>query len=310
MNGLQALFDTHAAGVPPPQLALVFEAYAGYDNVADFNSPALLRPYETFVRRFGQDVTLVSAGNGRPGWRKASPERLNRLREWFDDPKQRFHDSGTTLFRGGSRDIGQAPTFWFTASPRDSLPSICCQVALPLTDENLAQAGMLVREFFGGQFPLASAAVGFGLAYDHLSWDHIRIAGHYQYWAQRHPGLTTSGISQHQVVRGGGVHDVNWITVLGRALSERMGGLAALQEAVAVQPAISCEAFEADGVLIKAGSVPQLGDTTQGDEVELYGQVGRVLAKLREGIPTWPERPGMTYEPGWFDQWNSRFFAA
>ncbi len=309
MNALQALFETQAAGVASPQLTLVLEAYAGYDNGADFNSPELLRPYEAFLRRYGQDVAWSAAGENQQGWRPASPARLNELRDWFGNPKARFHDAGTVRFRGGTRDIAQAPMLSFTAYPRDALPSICCRAALPLTDGHLADVRTLVREFFEGQFPLAAATVGFGLAYDGLSFDQCQIEQYFRYWAFRHPGLVSSGDgSQWKLIRAGGLHDVNWITVLGQPLSDRVGGLAALQRAF--EPSgISCEAFGAGGILIQAGEAPELGDTTQGDTVDLYRQVGRVLATLREGIPAENQVvPGMAREPELRAKWANRFF--
>jgi hypothetical protein len=62
---------------------------------------------------------------------------------------------------------------------------------------------------------------------------------------------------------------------------------------------------------IKAGDMPQLGDTTQGDAVELYRQVGHVLVRLREGISAEDQVvPGMAREPNVRAQWGNRFFPA
>ncbi|PTT84672.1 hypothetical protein DBR42_14865 [Pelomonas sp. HMWF004] len=311
MNALQALFDTQAAGISSPQLALVFEAYAGYDNTNDFNSLALLRPYQAFMRRFSQEVSWGAAGEHKGGWRKVTPARLNELQQWFDNSKTRLHDAGMALFRGGTKDAAEAPLFSFAAYPRDALPSIKCRITLSLTDAHLSQAGVLLREFFEGEYPLAAANVGLGLAHDELSGASYRLEPYFGYWAMRHPGLMSSCTgAQWPLIRAGGLHDVNWITVLGPRLCQRAGGLDGLRNVFGSQRRIACEGFGGAGVLIKAGDLPQLGDTTKGDSVELYRQVGHALIKLREGInASFQVVHGMDREPEKRATWGNRFFS-
>jgi len=98
---------------------------------------------------------------------------------------------------------------------------------------------------------------------------------------RRHPGLN---IIQPVQYRGSteGVFNrikcVNWLTVLGEEVLNELGGLSAAKEAL--EPDCTLYPYPG-GVVIQAGSAPQLGDTMAGDVPECYKMVARFTKPVR-----------------------------
>lgn len=71
---------------------------------------------------------------------------------------------------------------------------------------------------------------------------------------------------------------VNWLTVLGAPVLAKLGGLDVARKAL--EPDCIVHAYEG-GVVIQAGSAPQLGDTYQNDIPEAYRKVARFTNSAR-----------------------------
>jgi hypothetical protein len=86
------------------------------------------------------------------------------------------------------------------------------------------------------------------------------------------PGAATA-ISCTDCIKG-----VNWLTLLGSAFVERLGGKAALRAQLS-------EAIELHdlptGLMIQAGAVPGLGDVNADERLPLYREVHRTLTPIR-----------------------------
>ena len=78
------------------------------------------------------------------------------------------------------------------------------------------------------------------------------------------------------------VHDrikcVNWLTVLGDAIIDQLGGVETLRRAL--EPACRLHAYSG-GLLIQAGPEPRLGDVQRGDVPEQYRVAARVTRPVR-----------------------------
>jgi hypothetical protein len=71
---------------------------------------------------------------------------------------------------------------------------------------------------------------------------------------------------------------VNWLTILGDAIVAELGGLEAARKAL--EPDCTLYSYQG-GLMIQAGPVPQLGDTTKGFIPERYRKVARFTKPVR-----------------------------
>lgn len=74
------------------------------------------------------------------------------------------------------------------------------------------------------------------------------------------------------------IKGVNWLTLLGWAFVEQLGGRAALR--AQLSETIELHDFPA-GLMIQAGSLPGIGDVNAGERLPLYREVHRVLTRIR-----------------------------
>ena len=99
-----------------------------------------------------------------------------------------------------------------------------------------------------------------------------------------------------------GLPPVNWVTLLGPELQQKLGGFAPVQQAFADEPAIAVAAL-GQGVVVRAGETPQLGDRNRRDDVPLYRRVGAYLKAFRGDQEI--ELDGLTLEES--EKWLARF---
>jgi hypothetical protein len=96
---------------------------------------------------------------------------------------------------------------------------------------------------------------------------------------KRYPGLDLSDPGSSQYVAKGAYKCVNWLTMIGAAGCESLGGVDALRSRFRAE----VEVYKlSHGVLIRAGVAPDIGDTNRRRDLTLYRQVGNVLAPIRD----------------------------
>jgi len=96
----------------------------------------------------------------------------------------------------------------------------------------------------------------------------------------RFPGLEIDAPAAHMRWCRDGFKSVNWLTVLGDALLDRLGGAEALRAAWAADPSIGTTRYDA-GLIVQAGPYPQLGDAEQEQVPEAYRRVYRAVKAVQ-----------------------------
>jgi len=131
----------------------------------------------------------------------------------------------------------------------------------------------------GAAFPFRCGHVGLALCWNDLSVDRDievpRLIGPH---LKRYPGFTSA--TPEELCDQDPLPPVNWLTLLGPAVVKPLGGIAAIRKKLASTKSISVMPL-GKGVLIRAGDLPQLGDTKRGDDLPLYRKVGAYLRKYR-----------------------------
>lgn len=133
---------------------------------------------------------------------------------------------------------------------------------------------------------------GFALV-DEIGMAHHRRGAAWQWW-ERYPGLDCAVFNVQ--LKPGRYQSVNWLTILGDTVINRLGGLESLQvrlhETAAERQTTPPTVHPYDGgVLIRACELPQLSDRGRGEVHPAYRAVN---AALRPGrFEDYPEGPNI-----------------
>jgi len=102
--------------------------------------------------------------------------------------------------------------------------------------------------------------------------------------AMRHPGLNIASDHATRPLRDEkGVETINWLTLIGAIPLAKLGGAARLRAALARVPEIQI-IDSANGVIVRAGDRPQLGDVNRRDALPLYREVYRAVKPVVEPV--------------------------
>lgn len=252
--------------------------------------------YRLCLERFGSQLQLYLA-SAMMSAQKLTAARFEVFPTLCADPKL-----GTLpmyrAWRGGNIMDYNPPVF-MTGGLLNK--QSCLQVHLPAgladqPEEILAfVAELCVR------FPFRVGYAGLGLCWNDLvTGREVVVPSLIKPLLLRHPGLSP-GLPRQLSAQP--MPPVNWLTLLGPGLLQAAGGLDRLRrelsdDGIAIVPM-------GDGVCIRAGEAPMLGDTNRQDHLPLYHKVGALLK---------PHRPyqklrlkGMDYEET--EAWLARFDA-
>ena len=98
----------------------------------------------------------------------------------------------------------------------------------------------------------------------------------------QHPGLDISNVITDSVaLQQEAIKGVNWLTVLSEEFADRIGGRAALTEAL--PHPIEVIPVKA-GLILKAGPEPGAGDLDSGDILPEYRAVYQIVSPLQEPL--------------------------
>ncbi|MBZ9576361.1 type VI immunity family protein [Modicisalibacter sp. MOD 31.J] len=132
-------------------------------------------------------------------------------------------------------------------------------------------------------------------------------------YAQRFPGLQINGFSTHRLNLSRGPKGVDWLTVLSDSWLEKLGGREAVRQQMGALPMLDY----ADGAILRAGPMPQLGDNDNPETLAAlqdYRRVAAIIEPVRikdhQGIhgmysPSMANEPSLDDEA--YQRWLARF---
>lgn len=249
--------------------------------------------YRVFLRQFGKSVKIYLAGT------------MRKVRRFSDKYAEIFptlcKESGVGLplyrvFNGTDLQDFNPPVF-ATGAYRDFS---WLQVHLPPSMATDWKALLALLTAMAEPFPFRYGTVGLSLCWNDMSVDRDNeVPSLIGPLLKRHPGFN---LGTPRELTDQAMPPVNWLTLLGPELLEKVGGIAKLRRAFSDDKAISVMPL-GDGVLIRAGEFPQVGDRNRRDTVPLYRKVGSFLKKYRGDQEI--ELDGLTLEES--ERWLARF---
>lgn len=223
--------------------------------------------------------------------------------------------------------LAQRRITWRIAHERGAshiFPLTTLRVALPLSHELVSNFGRLVewvRDFHlvrTGNFVTGSA--GYSLVdYGVVAEPHKRAAmtRRMSSVCRRHPGLDyqVSTASTRYLYRWDPARDdivkqfirVSWLTLLGAETISFLGGRDALERELTAEPRVMLYPA-GDGLLVRAGEAPEVGDLARSDVPGVPRSIARVLRPARlPKIWTYNRQP--SWEQEWLELWDSDYGA-
>lgn len=252
-------------------------------EISKAEPPDILAPYRVFLEHFGARVGYCRTDGDQMHAKRITEADLEKPALWLADPKKRARtELQMELRTGKSRDEWRAPCLDFNQLKREP-QNTYARASIPL--EDYAQWGLdgvldyLSRSLEG--FPLTTGYVGYSFAWN-MAKPRVEdaVEPFFHRWLQRHPGILSNDAGSQARLSHLGLTDLGWITLLGPDYAARMGGVDGLGKALAHVPEAVVSAL-GDGVAIRIGDQPRLGDLVAGDTLPEYQAVGRVLAPLR-----------------------------
>lgn len=228
--------------------------------------------FELFRRSFGEAIKWYLAGTMRKP-RKFSERYAEVFPTLCREPDKAFPLPFYRVF-DGSGILDYRPPVFATLSDGEYS---CLQIHL---DPGAAAdfdglKGFVAR--LAKAFPFRAGHVGYSLCWNDMSVDRdvdaSRLIGPL---LKRHPGLS---IGNPFELCDQPLPPVNWLTLIGPGLLKQLGGLAKVERELADED-ISVFAMGA-GICIRAGAMPQLGDTNRRDTLGAYRKVGAYLKAWR-----------------------------
>jgi len=101
--------------------------------------------------------------------------------------------------------------------------------------------------------------------------------------AMRYQGVNIATDNATWPLRDIGVETVNWLTLVGAEPLKKLGGAAKLRRALNSTPSVAIVETK-NGVILRAGDEPRIGDLNRGDKLPEYRAVYRALRPVLEPI--------------------------
>lgn len=100
---------------------------------------------------------------------------------------------------------------------------------------------------------------------------------------QKYPGLEVDTLAMAFSLKlNGSIKGVNWFTIVGRSVLERLGNLDSVRRRLSLQGGMHCFEYSG-GLIVRAGKLPELGSAVE--LPEMYVAANRVLKPLRSSDP-------------------------
>ena len=274
-------------------------------------SPPVTRPYDAFIRRFGEDLRFCRLDGNQMHFKAITPDSLEKMpREMNDDRRRKRGGITAELNSGRKRQERLSPAIDFDYSHIDG-PHTAIRMYLPLSvlaADSIAELRSLLDESLV-DFPLQAGYVGYSILYDNNFDDDTDPC--FFSWLQRHPGILEPMFS-HSIVSRHGLTDLGWITLLGKPFVEQLGGVESIRNATSGIEGVRYFELPDSGMGIQIGDQPRMGDLLKGDPMNDYRALGKVLAPLRNRQALHEGMAVAGFDdneyPGLREKWIDRFF--
>jgi hypothetical protein len=245
-----------------------------------FGAPAEGAGFARFLRvfhdAFGDRLRVYRMGDMKR-FRPFDDQALEGPRHWFSKP-----DLMATKMLGFVAHAGATAHDIATPGLHISLMGLhkpqryVFRMVLPVEMDNSPDKVVRMAQDALADFPLASGYCGYSLL-----WDRDVDAKVCEWAApllRRHPGL---GYGKPIAITNAsqmGLAVVSWLTLLGPDLTAALGGRDALARSAPAE--VSVLPLGKDGVILRAGAAPALGDVNRQDFLPAYQAVGRLVAPV------------------------------
>lgn len=237
-----------------------------------------VRFYEAFARRYGDRLQHYRLSDSTR-WKRFLPKDEDKVASWFSDART-LKDPllGIVMHTQAKADDPQPPLFeMFFDHVYPERPRGMFRIALPITDalEDTSELLALVDDAMA-ELPVHWGTAGFAFYWKDTDTTTDEYANQ---WLGRHllkhPGLATGDLMAWGVGVERGIANIGWLTFVGDALVDALGGRPELAKRLA-GTGVTLRSY-AHGVALQAGPVPELGDVNRKRELPLHRVVGRVL---------------------------------
>jgi hypothetical protein len=270
-------------------------------------APLALRLHDAFVKRFRDRLRFMQLSSSKTA-RKIKPKDFEALATMLKgkEPQGVF---GLALHSGATATYPEAPRF---EDLHDELgtdePIAAVRICLP--DKPLADALAEARGFVdlvkGSE--LLWGSVGYSFNWVSGGYNEREVRAWMAPKLKRHPAFSTGDLAVYMTWSKFGVPHVGWMTILGKAPVETLGGYKALAEQAA-KAKVGCAPLPEGGAVLQAGPEPSIGDVNRGDRLPLQRAVGKLIEPV--ALPA-DKVEQIVYVPGFPDDdsaaWAARFF--
>jgi Protein of unknown function (DUF3396) len=240
-----------------------------------------VRFYEAFARRYGDRLRYYRLGDSTK-WKKVLPKDTHKVAGWFSDKRSLAEPLlGITMHTYDVADEPQPPLFEmmfdhiYAEYPRGMF-----RIALPLDAVTSdAEAFLDLVDDAMAEFPVHWGTAGYAFFWDDTDTKIDRYA---EQWIGRHlakhPGISNGNLIGWGTGVEQGLASIGWLTFVGDAYIEQLGGREALETA-SKNAGIDLRSY-AKGVALQVGPTPELGNVNRKRRLDHYRDVGRILAPI------------------------------
>ncbi len=213
---------------------------------------------------------------------KVDPAALAVLPDWLDNPLSLQSDLfGIHLQAGIDARDPTPPSFDFFYHRLDpDHPRSGFRVVFPVSEAKDPELLVeLVQDTVSGVHFL------YGFCGYALTWNPMfpAITRTFQHWGaaklKRHPGLGLGDLLPFVIHAGAGVLTIGWLSLLGEEYLAKLGGWHAVSHLATDE--LKVYRLGEDGVILRAGVRPEIGDVNRRDRLPTYKALGRLIEPLR-----------------------------
>ena len=275
-----------------------------FSNVpVEEGAKGFLKFYQEFRNRFGDEVKLYNTANMK-NMKAIDSEILDMVPFWFSDqtgiPKG---DIGIEMHSGKTSQDAVPPAFDMFCDRTSDEPNSYFRIVMPVNFFQSDPTSFLELIHSAiSDFPLLSGYAGYSFFWQTRDPEVMETAvEYYKPWLKRHPGFVHGETMEFVETALFGIVTVDWLTLLGSMYTEKLGGA----ERISKDLDNDVDVFPLNnGVIIRAGSLPKIGDVNRNDSLVAYQKVSKYLKGLRAPAEeAWIEG----FEPEETEEWFARF---